>query len=229
MRRLHLIGILLVASLAAIGCQSSANSDATTTSADQPQPRKVDEFGGVPFPANPSLPIALDTSVSSATSRADEPVRGHLTKSVTVDGFVALPAGTEISGAVVDAEASKRVKGRAELAIRFDTIRQAETSETYSIKTATWSREAAGQMKKDATKVGTGAGIGAGVGALLGGGKGAAIGAGVGAGGGTAYVMSQKGPEVTLGRGAPVTVRLVAPLKVRAKPAPASGVAAAAN
>jgi hypothetical protein len=230
MRRLHLIGILLLATFAVTGCQSPANTDApAATAAETPPAKPVDQFHEVTIPADTALATVLDTSVSSASSRVDDPVRAHLARSVYVDGFVALPAGTEISGAVVDAEGSKRVKGRAELAIRFDTIRPAESGESYAIKTAAVTRQAAGQMKKDATKVGIGAGIGAGLGALLGGGKGAAIGAGVGAGGGTAYVMSQKGPEVSLGRGAAVTVRLVEPITVRVKNAPANAIANAAN
>jgi hypothetical protein len=229
MRRLQLIVIPLVATLAVTGCQSSANSGATTAPADSPAAAPVDQFHEVVIPAETALSAVLETSVGSATSRVDDPVRAHLARAVSVNGVVALPAGTEISGAVVDAETSKRVKGRAELAIRFDTIRPPDAGESYPIKTAAVTRQAAGQMKKDATKVGIGAGIGAGRGALLGGGKGAAIGAGVGAGGGTAYVMSQKGPEVSLGRGAAVTVRLVEPLTVRVKIAPADTVAKAAN
>jgi len=230
MRRLHLICILSVATVAVIGCQGSANSDAPAASAaaDKPAARPVDEFHEVTIPADTPLAVTLDTSVNSATSRVDDPIRAHISKTVTVDGFAALPAGTEVSGAVVDAEQSKRVKGRAEIAVRFDTVRPAG-GESYAIKTATITREAAGQMKKDATKVGIAAGIGAGVGALLGGGKGAAIGAGVGAGGGTGYVMSQKGPEVSLGRGATVTARLVEPLKVRVKTAPDNAIAKSAN
>jgi hypothetical protein len=72
-------------------------------------------------------------------------------------------------------------------------------------------------MKKDAMKVGIPAAAGAALGGILGGGKGAAIGAGVGGGGGAAYVMSERGPEVGLGRGAALSVKLLEPLKVRVR------------
>ncbi len=231
MRRLHLIHTAALAAFIVAGCSGTSNTT-STTAADtaQPAPAKpVETFHEVTIPADTAFAVSLDTGVSSATSHVDDPVRAHLTKPVTVDGFVALAPGSEISGAVVDAEASQRVKGRAELAVRFDTIRPVESGESYTIRTAAVSRQAAGQMKKDATKVGIGAGIGAGVGALLGGGKGAAIGAGVGGGGGAAYVMSQKGPEVSLGRGAALTVRLIDAIKVRVRTAPQEAAAKAAN
>ena len=112
MRRLHLIGILLLATFAVTGCQSPANSEApaTAAAADTPPAKPVDQFHEVTIPADTALAAVLDTSVSSASSRVDDPVRAHLARPVSVDGFVALPAGTEISGAVVDAEGSRRVK-----------------------------------------------------------------------------------------------------------------------
>ena len=141
---------------------------------------------------------------------------------MSIDGVVALPEGSEVTGAVVDAERSARVKGRAHIAIRFDSVRPVtEGGEAYAIRAAEVERTAQGQMKKDAMKVGIPAAAGAVLGGILGGGKGAAIGAGVGGGGGAAYVMSERGPEVGLGRGAALSVKLLEPLKVRVRATPA--------
>jgi hypothetical protein len=49
----------------------------------------------------------------------------------------------------------------------------------------------------------------------MGGKKGALIGGGVGGGAGTAVVMSTRGEEVGIGRGAPFTLRLAEPIRVR--------------
>jgi hypothetical protein len=228
MHRLNLIYIpsICIAAFSFAACTGTANSDATssgkeTAAAARPaQAPPVEQFREVTIPVGTTLAASLDESVGSASSRVDEPVHAHLTSPVSVDGVVALPAGSELSGAVVDAEGSKRVKGRAELAIRFDSVRPANGGETIAIRTSEISREAKGQMKKDAMKVGIPAGVGAVVGGLLGGGKGAAIGAGVGGGGGAAYVMSQKGPEVAIGRGAALSVKLLEPIKVRVRTSP---------
>jgi hypothetical protein len=230
MRRLNLIYIpsICIAAFSFAACTGTANSDATsspketaTATAARPAPAPpVEQFREVTIPVGTTLAASLDEGVGSATSRVDEPVHAHLTSPVSVDGVVALPAGSVLSGAVVDAEHSKRVKGRAEIAIRFDSVRPVNGGETYAIRTNEITREARGQMKKDAMKVGIPAGVGAVVGGLLGGGKGAAIGAGVGGGGGAAYVMSQKGPEVGIGRGAALSVRLLEPIRVRVRTSP---------
>jgi hypothetical protein len=215
----HLICIpLFMAAIGVAGCQSTASSDAPAAAKDTAPARPVDEFREVTVPEGTTLALALDDAVSSATSNVDDPVRAHVTRPVAVDGVVALPEGSEVSGAVVEALRSARVKGRARVGVRFDKVRVAD--ESYPIRTAAVTREAAGQMKKDAMKVGIPAAAGAVLGGILGGGKGAAIGAGVGGGGGAAYVMSERGPEVSLGRGATLSVRLAEPIKVRVRTSP---------
>jgi len=220
MRKLIGFVSIPVIALSITACSGTSNSDAPGAAASTAPAKPVEQFLEVTIPVGTTLPVTLDDGVSSNGSRVDEPVRAHLTRPVSVDGVVALPAGTELSGAVVDAERSGKVKGRARVAIKFDSLRTADTKETVSIRATEVSATAKSGVKKDAAKIGIGAGIGAGVGALLGGGKGAAIGAAAGGGGGTAYVMSERGDEVGLGRGAAVSVKLLEPLKVRVKEAP---------
>jgi hypothetical protein len=230
MRRLKLICIPLIC-LAAVSvgaCQSTASSDAPAGAASAAPVQPVVEFREITVPAGTTLNVALDDSVGSATSRVDEPVRAHLTRPVSIDGLVALPEGSELSGAVVEALRSARVKGRARVAIRFDALRAPDGGETYPIRTPAISREAAGTMKKDAMKIGIPAAAGAVLGGIFGGGKGAAIGAGVGGGAGAGVVMSTRGDEVAIGRGATLTVRLEDAIKVRVRTSPAA-VPAAAN
>src|SRR5207244_4571411 len=112
---------------------------------------QVVEFRDLTSPAGPTFSVALADSISSTSSRVDEPVRAHLTRPISVDGIVALPEGSEVTGAVVDAERSARVKGRARIAIRFDSVRPGtEGGEAYAIRAAEVARTAQGQMKKDA-------------------------------------------------------------------------------
>jgi hypothetical protein len=221
MIRSKLIGIpsVFIAAISVVACQRAADSAAPAATADaaSARPAPVDEFREITIPVGTTLTVSLDDAVGSATSHVDDAVHAHLTRPVSVDGVVAAPEGSELSGAVVEAQQSARVKGRAELAIRFDKLRLPDGGETYPIRTPAITREAAGTMKKDAMKVGIPAGVGAVVGGLLGGGKGAAIGAGVGGGGGAAYVMSQRGPEVAMNRGATLTVRLEDEVKVRVR------------
>ena len=109
---------------------------------------------------------------------------------------------------------SGRVKGRAELAFRFDTL-TTKSGDQHRIQTSGVAMEAESTTKKDALKIGVGAGAGAIIGGIVGGGKGAAIGTAVGGGAGTATVLATKGKEVRLEPGATVTVKLAQPLTVR--------------
>src|SRR6185436_18497760 len=142
-------------------------------------------------------------------------VRASLRQAVSVDGTSVLPSGTEVVGTVTDVERAGRVKGRARVAYRFNSINY--DGEKYDIRTNTLSHLAPATKGEDATKIGIGAGAGAAIGALLGGGDGAAKGAAIGGAGGTGVVLATRGKEVRLGPGADVTARLTAPLTVRVK------------
>jgi hypothetical protein len=98
--------------------------------------------------------------------------------------------------------------------MRFDTLEPAGERERYRISTGTWVGVAPGTKKKDAATIGLPAAGGALVGGLIDGKKGALIGAAAGGGAGTAVVLSTRGKEVRLGRGAVLAVPLRAPLTV---------------
>lgn len=169
----------------------------------------------ITLPAGTRLRLRLDTSHTSASARVEDLVRAHLAAPVVLNGRTVVPANAEVTGHVVSARPSGKVKGRGYLAVRFSELRSDRGNERYDIVTRTWAREAPGTKKKDAATIGVPAGVGAVVGGVMGGKKGAAIGAGVGAGAGTGVVLSTRGREVSLPRGATVIVRLAAPLRVR--------------
>jgi hypothetical protein len=131
------------------------------------------------------------------------------------DGREVLPAGAELAGSVTGVERAGRVKGRARVSYRFDSL--SYDGDRYDIATAPLSHEAEATKGEDATKIAVGAGAGAAIGALLGGGDGAAKGAAIGGAGGTGVVLATRGEEVRLGPGASVTTRLTAPLTVRVR------------
>jgi hypothetical protein len=169
----------------------------------------------ITLPAGTRLPIVLDTAVGSNTSRVEQPVSGHVTRNVLMNGVVVVPADSEVFGVVTDARQSGKVKGLAHVAIRFNTLVPKGSTERYRIQTGSIGRTAAATKRDDAAKIGVPAAGGALVGALIGGKKGALIGAGAGGGAGTAVVMTTRGKEVGIGRGAALGVRLISPLSVK--------------
>jgi hypothetical protein len=199
------------APVATAGRADASRPDAATGAAAAPAWREVT------IPAGTTLPVVLDTTVSSATSRVEEPVAAHLARTVTVDGVAVLPAGSRVSGVVTDATRSAKVKGRAHVGIRFDSLTPQGDDHRYEIRTASVGRTAPATKKDDAVKIGAPAAGGAIIGAIAGGKKGALIGTAVGGGAGTGVVLATRGKEVQLAKGAALTLKLSEPLTVRIK------------
>jgi hypothetical protein len=140
----------------------------------------------------------------------EDSVRGTIAEPIVVAGTTVVPAGADVTGTVIEANQSGRVKGRASVAFRFDRL--SIHDERYDIRTARITRQAASSRRSDIKKGGIGAGVGAIVGGIIGGGKGAAIGAGAG---GAGAVLATRGNEIRLAAGTTVTTTLQEPLSVR--------------
>jgi len=180
-----------------------------------PAPAPAARWREVTVPANTALPLELLTAVSSETAQVETPVRARLRQGVVVDGFTALPAGTVLSGHVIDVARAGRVQGRSRLALRFTEAEVNGIREDVRTNPITFEGEAT--RGEDATKVGAGAVGGAIVGGILGGGSGAAKGAAVGAAAGTGVVLATRGREVTLGAGTDLAATLASAITVRAE------------
>jgi len=195
---------------AAAAASTAAPAASGVGSAPPPPPKPT--LKEVTIPSGTMLNVTLESAVASDTSKVEDSVRGKLAKPIVIDGTTVAPAGSEITGTVLAAEASGKVKGLASIAFAFNHLMV--RSEKLEIHTARISREAQPTKKEDAKKVGIGAGAGAVIGAIAGGGKGAAIGTAIGAGAGTGVVMATKGDEVRLGPGDAVSTRLQQDLKI---------------
>jgi hypothetical protein len=198
---------------AATGSDAKPASDDRATATAGTADRKP-EYREVTLPVGTTLTVALTSMVGSDTSRVEDPVHGTLRHAVRIAGVQALPIGTAVSGHVTNAQPAGKVKGKASIGFRLNTIELPGKS-SEPISTATYSRVSRATKQKDATKIGVGAGAGAVIGGILGGGSGAAKGAAIGGGAGTAVVLSTKGDEVRIPAGTPVTIRLTAPLIVQ--------------
>jgi hypothetical protein len=171
----------------------------------------------ITIPAGTMLNVVLDTAVGSDTSRTEQAVAAHLTRAVHVQGQTVLPEGSRLTGVVTDATRSAKVKGRAHVAVRFDSLTPRGDDHRYAIRTASVGRTAQGTKQKDAMEIGAPAAGGAIIGALLGGKKGALVGTAVGGGAGTAVVLSTRGKEVHLAKGSALALKLAAPVTVRVR------------
>ena len=164
------------------------------------------------LPAETSIPVTLETTVSSATSHPEDRVDARVRADVVSGGKVVIPAGSELRGNVVSVRRSGKVKGLAYLSMSFNEL--VVNGKTYRISTRRIGVQAKPSHGRDAEIIGGGAGAGAVVGALVDGKEGAAKGALVGAGAGTGVVLATRGKEVTLASGSRWRVRLVKPVEI---------------
>ena len=169
----------------------------------------------VTIPAGTTLRLRVDRAFGSGISRVEDPVGATLVRAVVVDGHAVLPSGSVASGYVADAVRPGKVKGRGRVAVRFTRITPAGDNGRYTMRTNSWVAVAPATKKKDALTIGLPAAGGAAIGALIKGKKGAGIGALAGGGAGTAVVLTTRGKDVRVNRGATLAVRLSEPLTVR--------------
>jgi len=174
----------------------------------------IAKFREFTVPEGTTLAVRLTSEVGSDSSRVEDPVEATLTNAVVVDGTEVLPAGSVVRGRVSAVQPSGKVKGRASLALRFDSVSVAGRDERYPIG-ARVDLMAPGTKGKDAATIGIPAAGGAIIGAVIGGGKGAAIGAAIGGGAGAAVVLTTTGPEIRLPRGTALSLPLDRAVDVR--------------
>lgn len=201
--------VLCAAVLMPNGAVESASPGTAGTAASFRADREVT------IPAGTILRLRVDRGFGSDISRVEDLVPATLTRAVVVGGRTILPAGSTASGYVSEAVRPGKVKGRGRVAVRFTRITPTSDSEQYRMQTRSWVAVAPATKKKDALTIGLPAAGGAAVGAIIDGKKGAGIGAAVGGGAGTAVVLTTRGKDVRIGRGAILSIRLASPLTVR--------------
>jgi hypothetical protein len=205
--------------------------------------------GKIEVPVGTKLPLVLHNAISTRSARAGDPVYLETLFPIIQDGRILIPAGSFVGGEVVESKRAGRVKGRAELMIKLNTLIlpngyvasfNAVPSNAGTGGSETTDEE--GKIKGDTDKasdIGTVAKTttaGAGIGAIAGrSGQGAGIGAGIGAAAGLIGVLLSRGPEAELPRGTTLDVTLNRPLLLDAdkinftSPGQASTLAGPAN
>ena len=209
-------------SSAAPAQQSAAASDADKAAApvpaDQPTAAALPATvvpAKIELPTGTHIPLVLHNAVSTRSAQPGDPVYFETSFPVMLNGKVVVPAGSWVSGEVTEAKRPGRVKGRAELMVRLNTLilpnaymislmASPGNAGTGGNETTDHEGKISGDTDKGAD-VGTvmkTTAAGAGIGGLAAqSARGAGIGAGVGAAVGLATVLLTRGPEAELPRG----------------------------
>lgn len=172
-----------------------------------PEPPPPAEFIDVTVPRDAVLGLQIERTVTSDNARTEDRVTARLTRDVRVGNRIAIPAGSLVTGSVVDVDRGGRVRGRPRLAIRFHTLTLGDGTEV-TLRADPVIREGRSASGESAAKVGGAAIGGAILGAILGGQRGAAVGAGIGAAGGSAAAMTNTPDHARLSAGTTITLRM---------------------
>lgn len=193
-----------------------------------------DEQGGrnpadpvVVVPAQTAIPLALKNTISSRTAFVGQAIYCETIYPITVGNRIVIPVGSYVKGTVTQVVRPGRLKGKAKIGLRFDSLTlpngttrplRATLSSYGGDGNQGFQREEGriegeGTKGEDAARIGTTATQGA----ILGGvaarsGKGAGLGALTGGVGGLIWVLATRGREVLLPPGTSLELQLSTPL-----------------
>ena len=180
-----------------------------------PAPKKVT------IPSGTTLAIRLVDAIDSEKSQPGQTFRATLDSPLSSEGDVAIPAGYDVQGHIVDVKSAGKFAGKSEVVLQLDRINVG--SKSYSLQTDQYRRAGSSRGTNTAEKVGAGAAIGAIIGGLAGGGKGAGIGAAAGGGLGGGVQAATKGQQIKLPTETVLNFTLQSPLTVTVAEGPEAG------
>lgn len=200
--------------------QSPPQEKETTAAPAKVQPVKI------LVPAGTRLPLVLHNAITTRSNKPGDPIYLETLFPITIENRIVIPAGSYVSGEIVEAKRPGKVKGRGELSVRLNTmiLPNGYTVDFNAIPTGAGtggneSVEEEGRIKGDTDKssdigmVVKTTSIGAGIGGVATrSGKGVGIGAAAGAAAGIIGTLFTRGPELELPRGTTVDVMLDRPL-----------------
>ena len=197
--------------------QAAAPSAPAVPATPPPPPAPVK----VTIPSGTTLAIRLVDAIDTEKAQPGQTFRATLDSPLSAEGDVAIPAGYNVEGQVVDVKSAGKFAGKSELVLQLSRI--SVGAKSYSIQTDQYRRQGSSRGTNTAEKVGAGAAIGAIIGGLAGGGKGAGIGAAAGGGLGGGVQAATKGQQIRLPAETVLNFTLQSPLTVTPVSGPNSG------
>src|SRR5262249_2753590 len=84
--------------------------------AESPTPSRI------VVPAGTKLPLVLHNGITTRNSKPGDPVYLETLFSIVQDSHIVIPAGSYVSGEIIEAKRPGRVKGRGEVMLRLNTL-----------------------------------------------------------------------------------------------------------
>jgi hypothetical protein len=194
---------------------------------DAPKTPPPAESSQIVVPVNTAIPLTLKNTVNSRTAFAGQAIYCETIYPITVGNRIVIPVGSYVKGTVTQVVRPGRLKGKAQVGIRFESI-TLPNGTTRALRASLSSYggtgeegfkrqeskiEGASTKGEDAGKIATTATEGTIIGGLSSrSGKGAGIGALSGGLGGLIWVLATRGKEVLLPPGTNLELQLSSPL-----------------
>jgi hypothetical protein len=216
--RLTLAVVIVAAGLTLAGCSSSEADQANTAEAQKSSGGLGSLFAStkpVVVPEGTQLAITLDQSLASNQQKSGDEFDASVAAPVVVDGKTVIPKGAKVTGRVVEARESGRLKGVAVLKLALVSVEV--DGKDYDLQTTSVTRSGKNHNKRNAVLIGGGTGVGAAIGAAAGGGKGALIGGAIGAGAGTGTAVATGKLDITIPAETQFSFKLTQPVTVQVK------------
>ena len=181
----------------------------------------------VSVPAGTVVDLRMETGLNSGISRVNDTFSATVTRSVWIDGSIAIPRDTKVEGRVSMVQPAARASKSGVIAVTFtqlniDGKRYPINGELTSLRESERRQildqegvvQGSSSTGRNTVFIGGGAGAGAAIGAIAGGGKGAGIGALAGGGLGILGALLSNGAEADVPAGSDAAMELTRPFAV---------------
>jgi hypothetical protein len=174
-------------------------------------PRQSNVESPIVLEAGTTVTGTLENALASNTSQVGQPVALRVTQPVIARGQTVIPTGSVVHGSVTHAKAAGRVRGAAELTVRFADLELPNGQRREAtFEPVRWVKKGSG--KESAAEIGGGAAAGGVLGGAVGGKNGAIKGGAIGAILGTTVAVATKGKQISVPAGYAVQIRLASPV-----------------
>ncbi|HIA53208.1 MAG TPA: hypothetical protein EYN91_14155 [Candidatus Melainabacteria bacterium] len=198
------------------------DASAGTTAKQETKKQVLQGFVRV-VPKDTKIPIIMDTAVDSDTSQEGDEFAARTAEDLSIDGQVAVPAGSIIKGRIARITLPRALNRSGHVALKFDTVTTPDNKQIPIVANlvarggVVHAKRGLKDIAIDVGAVSIPVGVGLGIGLIagnasssssIGAGGGAVIGAGIGAAIGLAVLLSKKGKRVDVRPGDELKIEL---------------------
>lgn len=221
--------VLAVVVFILMGGLLNASAQTPEAQPEEPKAEKEDDPERLILPAGTQIPLVLQNTINTRNARKGDRIYFETTFPIVHNGKTIIPVGSYIRGTITQAKRPGRIKGRAQIHLRFDdltlpngyvvklnaSLANAGTPGGEEVNRTEGGIKGEGTKGKDAGTILTTTGTGSVIGGLSTASRaGAATGSLIGAAAGLATVLFTRGKELVLPRGTTVEISLDRPLSL---------------